>query len=299
MNFWKSITFRFGREELKKWTSLRKTAYLLLPLLFYFVAHDVTQILLWALAEVILRQGSGELRAYALQNGGTLQGIVNGLAIITGVAVIWPAVKGEILFGEAGEGKNIPAGKTGVSEKKLTAYLFLAALAFSTSLGINLLFYQLGFTERESFQRVHEMQYGVEFMIGIVLYGVLSPIAEEAVFRGLIYNRMKRCFHFPIALAGSALLFGCYHGNLVQAVYGTLLGLLMAYLYERYKSFAAPVLFHGVANVSVYGMTYDNLLADMHKGTATGALVFLLLFSVWCLWYILKKICPNNKERMF
>lgn len=307
MNFWKGITIRWSSEELKKWTSLRKTAYLLLPLLFYFVVHDAVQILLWALVEVILSRGSSELTAYALQNSGSLQGIINGLAILIGVAVIWQAVKGEISYEEENEElslssskkkesvrKKAAEGKTAVSEKQVTSYMFLAGLAFSTSMCINIFFYQIGFTARESFQRVYEMQYGVEFIIGIVLYGVLSPLAEEAVFRGLIYNRMKRCFGFPIALLGSALLFGCYHGNLVQAVYGTLLGLLIAYLYERYKSFAAPVLFHGVANVSVYVLTYGNQLAGMDKKAAIGAAAFLLLFSVWCFWYILKKICPKE-----
>lgn len=307
MNFWKGIMLRFGSEELKKWTSIRKTAYLLLPLLFYFVVHDAVQILLWALAEAILRRGGSDLTAYALQNSGSLQGMINGLAILIGVAVIWQAVKGEIFYEEGSKassqsgkkkeiiGKKALAGENAISEKQVTSYLFLAALAFSTSMCINILFYQIGFTERASFQRVHEMQYGVEFFIGIVLYGVLSPLAEEAVFRGLIYNRMKRCFGFPIALLGSALLFGCYHGNLVQAVYGTLLGLLIAYLYERYKSFAAPVLFHGVANVSVYVLTYGNPLAEMDKRVAIGTAVFLFLFSGWCFWYILKKICPGEK----
>lgn len=307
MNFWKSITCRVSREELNKWTSIRKTAYLLLPLLFYFVVHDAAQIILWALVEAVLRQGSDGLTAYALQNSGSLQGIVNGLAIFIGVAVIWQAVRGEIFYEEESKErplqsgkkkeaakKKASAGKTAASGKQVTSYLFLAALAFSVSLCINIFFYQIGFTARESFQRVHEMQYGVEFFIGIVLYGVLSPLAEEAVFRGLIYNRMKRCFSFPIALLGSSLLFGCYHGNLVQAVYGTLLGLLIAYLYERYESFAAPVLFHGAANVSVYVLTYGNSLTAMDKRAAIGAAVFLFFFSVWCFWYILKKICPKK-----
>ena len=69
---------------------------------------------------------------------------------------------------------------------------------------------------------------------------------------------MKRCFNYKTALAVSSLLFGLYHGNIVQVVYGSILGLLIAYTYELYGSFAAPVLFHGVANVSVYALTYQN-----------------------------------------
>lgn len=87
---------------------------------------------------------------------------------------------------------------------------------------------------------------------------MISPIAEEAVFRGIIYNRMKRCFSAKLAVPLSALLFGLYHGNTVQALYGFLLGVIIAIVYERSESFAAPVIFHAMANVTVFTVTYRN-----------------------------------------
>ncbi|MDE7285687.1 MAG: CPBP family intramembrane metalloprotease, partial [Lachnospiraceae bacterium] len=120
----------------------------------------------------------------------------------------------------------------------------------------------------EAYNEVHKMQYGVQFAAGLILYGIISPLAEEAVFRGILYNRMKRCFHYKIALVVSSLLFGIYHGNLVQAVYGSILGLLIAYFYEQYKSFAAPVLFHAAANISMFAMTYQDRLADIGRNRA-------------------------------
>ena len=169
-------------------------------------------------------------------------------------------------------------------------------MAFLSAIGINILFDQFGITQSsESFQQVHDLQYGVQFAAGLILYGLVSPVAEEAVFRGLIYNRMKRCFSDRIAWGVSSLLFGCYHGNLVQAVYGIILGLLIAWLYERYESFAAPVLFHSVANISVYVMTYNRELNQISRQNALIMATIMLLSAMGIIIFIKKSVGKQGK----
>ena len=50
----------------------------------------------------------------------------------------------------------------------------------------------------------------------------------------------------------SGLVFGCYHGNPVQILYASLMGLAMALVYESYGRISAPILFHISANAVVY-----------------------------------------------
>ena len=172
-----------------------------------------------------------------------------------------------------------------------------AALAFVAAFGLNILFHLLGITESsEAFNRAANAQYGVDFLIGLLLYGIVSPIAEEAVFRGVMYNRMKRCFGMLPALFLSALLFGCYHGNPVQAIYGTLLGILIAYVYEKYGSFAAPVLFHAVANVSIYALTYHNSLSRLTEIAGGIAVIVSTAACIGCLLYVRKRNCNKIRE---
>lgn len=45
-------------------------------------------------------------------------------------------------------------------------------------------------------------------------------------------------------------MFGLYHGNLVQAIYGFVLGYLAVYIYEKYGSLKASILFHTVINLT-------------------------------------------------
>lgn len=278
------ISCRYGEEELKKWSPLKKASYLLLPFFVYLVVYDVAEVILWALFEYFLGSAGEETVAFAGRYGATIRGMISGAAILLGVAAVGTAVKNEIA---------VPGGVKGNAP---AAYAFLAAFAFCISISVNIFFYQTGFTESSgAYKNVHEAQYGVEFLIGLVLYGVISPVAEEAVFRGLIYNRMKRCFGRLAALIFSSLLFGAYHGNVVQAVYGMLLGMLIAYSYEWYGSFAAPVLFHAVANISVYTMTYRNSLNQMDRKIALAIGAIMVLAAVLTAFYIKKKLLPKEK----
>lgn len=127
-------------------------------------------------------------------------------------------------------------------------------LAFSASLGLNILLTLTGFADAsQTYQEVAGRQYGVAFGVGIILYGVISPLAEEVVFRGVVYNRLRRFYGPVIGAVVSGVFFGAFHGNLVQGVYGACMGILIAYVYERQGSFFFPVIFHAVANLAVYG----------------------------------------------
>ena len=84
----------------------------------------------------------------------------------------------------------------------------------------------------ERYQEVADRQYGVALGIGILIYGLVSPLAEEVVFRGLIYNRMRRYFGKALSVIVCGVMFGIYHGNLVQGIYGAVLGIAITYSYE-------------------------------------------------------------------
>lgn len=284
MGFLQTMELAWPAEELKKWKSMKKAVYLLLPLFLYYVVHDLAQIVLWGGLELMLSGNGGALKEWLIQNGQTANGMVSGIAILLGMLPIWSMLKKEAL----------PVWK---KKGNVTSYGVLAAIALCVSMGVNILFFQMGITESSAaYTRVEEAQYGVAFAIGLILYGVISPIAEEAVFRGIIYNRMKRCFSVKLAVPLSALLFGLYHGNTVQALYGFLLGVIIAIVYERSESFAAPVIFHAVANVTVFTVTYRNGLRDLNSAVAIGLAVALLIFAAGLgVWYL--KLCEMGENK--
>lgn len=136
---------------------------------------------------------------------------------------------------------------------KIQDGIFVAAAGAVLGILLNIFFSQIGFTSgSEVYQEVAGRQYGVPVLLGSVFYGMLSPTAEELLFRGVIYQRLKKNMGWQTAAAGSALLFGIFHGNIVQFVYGSIMGLFLAAAYERYRTLAAPIVFHGAANLAVY-----------------------------------------------
>jgi len=76
---------------------------------------------------------------------------------------------------------------------------------------------------------------------------LLLPAFEELIFRGGIYGALRRTLHPALAVAASALLFGLVHDPVVAAP-AAALGVMLAILYERTGSLAAPLAFHALHN---------------------------------------------------
>ena len=64
-------------------------------------------------------------------------------------------------------------------------------------------------------------------------YVLLGPAAEELVFRCCVYRRLKAFFSWKTAALLSSLLFGLWHGNVIQFLYASVLGLMLAWGYEK------------------------------------------------------------------
>ena len=54
-------------------------------------------------------------------------------------------------------------------------------------------------------------------------------------------------------------MFGIYHGNVVQALYGFAAGCLFAWIYHTRGNFAETVVLHGIMNITGFILTYFNL----------------------------------------
>ena len=70
----------------------------------------------------------------------------------------------------------------------------------------------------------------------LILGGLLVPIAEELFFRGVLYTWLRDSFGIWIAIPGSALVFGLLHGEISVAGATFVMGLVLAWLYERSNS---------------------------------------------------------------
>lgn len=274
---------------------ISKTGSILFPFAVYYAVYMVSLVLF----TYFMRYISGRAGQEA-----TTAGIVNGISMLAGALALVPMLRAELrvhrreIVGDGGHSDGY-AGRRQIL-RTAGEILITILLAAASSVGLNIFLTLTGFAQSSAgYQEVAQRQYGVAFGIGLFLYTVVSPLAEEIVFRGVVYNRMRRYFrewqeererekrrqihdvdnqrrrdrtkggkgrHMDAAtiaaVMASGILFGIYHGNPVQAVYGGCLGMLMACLYERTHRFYVPCLFHAAANCTVYLLAQNAALQE-------------------------------------
>ena len=73
---------------------------------------------------------------------------------------------------------------------------------------------------------------------------LVAPVVEEILFRGLIYTRLKKGMPMVVAAVLTSLLFGLMHGTIIWILYAFVLGMIMTWIFERYQSLVANIIFH-------------------------------------------------------
>lgn len=77
----------------------------------------------------------------------------------------------------------------------------------------------------------------------------LGPLCEELVFRGAIFNTLKKAFSTTGAVLISAFLFGLVHLNPIQSTYAFIIGIFLCIVCIRFDSLWPSVIFHMAFNV--------------------------------------------------
>ena len=77
---------------------------------------------------------------------------------------------------------------------------------------------------------------------------ILAPIAEEVLFRGILYATVKELGHPRIALYGTSFVFAAIHGSWLTLAPLTFFALVLTLLYERTRSLLAPIVAHASFN---------------------------------------------------
>ena len=181
---------------------------------------------------------------------GNAYAICQAASFLAAAAIIWKYAKGAITK-TADEVRLVHIKKEPVKN-----YVIIGVTALGAVIGMNLMITLSGIIEMdEAYQATSKMQYSSAIWLGLIVYGVLAPIAEELMFRGILYNCLRRFMKIPFAMLISAFLFSAYHSNTSQTMYAAVIGFIMAYAYEAFGNFLVPLAIHVGANVIVYIMT--------------------------------------------
>lgn len=110
---------------------------------------------------------------------------------------------------------------------------------------------------------------------------IVAPLAEEIVFRGVIFSLLRSSLSvWPSALI-SGFLFGLMHMNTPQFIVAAPLGVLCAFAYERTKMIGVPIAIHTLSNIGSLFFP-----ADIGKELAYEP-VFFCLAALGIVWIIM------------
>ena len=98
-------------------------------------------------------------------------------------------------------------------------------------------------------------EYGA-LLFFVLMAVVVAPIAEELLFRGILYPAIKQIGHPRLAVIGTALLFALFHVNLLTFASLTVVALVLIVLYEKTDNLIAPIIAHAIFNTSNVAMIF-------------------------------------------
>lgn len=186
------------------------------------------------------------------------------------------------------------------TSKKRAAYLLLlttiGGIFFSIALNNMLSLIQIA-KYSSTYDRVQESFHSGTFILQIVTLCIVVPFTEEFLFREIIYGRCKRFLSRRKAILLSALLFGIIHVNIVQLVYASIFGILLAFFYDAAGGLKAAAIAHMAANFTSILRSETEVLSFLEGGGLVQLfwMVFFLMLSVLMVCFI-RKYGFNTKE---
>ena len=186
-----------------------------------------------------------------------------------------------------------------ISWKKVLIYLGLGLISFLALNPIvncfNILIEKLGYPLQELTYSLNTPNY----IISLFSLVLLPAIAEELLFRGLIFKGLKPCGK-AFSIIFSALLFSIFHTSIEQTIYPLLLGLLLGVIMYYENNIIYCIMIHCFNNfLALTQMKLGLSLFFAHWTYVLLAFILLAIYLTFVLLFTLKnksKKTENSKK---
>jgi membrane protease YdiL (CAAX protease family) len=112
---------------------------------------------------------------------------------------------------------------------------------------------------------IHITAQTVMFIPTTIAYSLFfAPIAEELIFRRIIFKWLNTKLNFWIAASISSIIFAAGHGSLVGLLGYIVVGMMLCWIYHRKKNIGINIIVHGVLNFLVILQTSLHMIINIH-----------------------------------
>ena len=172
--------------------------------------------------------------------------------------------------------------------KLLTVFLSAQLFAQLFSVALEWLLNLMGLSATAALEAAAITSTGFSMFLYIT---ILGPISEELLFRGFLL-RMLKPWGKQTAILVSALIFGLFHGNIIQIPFAFLVGLVLGYVTVEYSILWAIVLhiFNNLVMSDLFGR-----LAQVIPETVSSVLLYGILLACTAVAVVL---VIRNRDRV-
>ncbi len=224
---------------------------ILLPL-WVLVSFALAQLLVVALLQVIMSLGVPIDSMDEAVQSSLMAAMVYTLSLMI-------AISGPLVLGKSAASKR----ELGVHKPLTWVDLGLAPAAFVSYfiLSAAILFVFTHFVTWFDIEQVQETGFGLltsrfDYLLAFATLVVIAPIAEEILFRGYLYGKLRKAVPIWLAILVTSALFGLVHGQWNVAIDTFALSLVMCGLREVTGTVWAGTLLHMLKNGVAFFMLF-------------------------------------------
>jgi len=146
----------------------------------------------------------------------------------------------------------------------------MAIFGFFVTIIINLLWYWVAsHWGSPAGQELPAIENGLQFLVAVLVIGLVPALVEEFLFRGLILRGYEK-FGSKIAIVVTGILFGMLHLQLMSIPSIILIGVVMSYVVYRTNSILAGIIYHFLHNTIAVAILYMQNVLMKTQGAVEG-----------------------------
>lgn len=143
-----------------------------------------------------------------------------------------------------------------------------------------------------------------EFLLSVLCFAIIPAIAEELIFRGVVFSSLKNKIGLVWAVIVSSVAFTLIHFSIFQTIHQFLLGVVLSLIFYFTGKLVYSMFFHFFNNFFVLFFVYVSGNQNFGIFSQFGALEIVLTFVIFfvcvglaVLLFYLMKVLTKNKQK--
>ncbi len=229
---------------LQNYSKLPKAAMALILPIWVFVSFYAAQIFVVSVARVLSLFGISFASINTAVFNATVAAILYIVTLLFVIGLPWLVQKSRTNLKQLGLDRLPTWTDIFMTPAGLIVYLFLSGLLMYATTKL-VPGFDVNQVQDTGFGQVSQKY---ELILAFLTLVVIAPVAEETLFRGYLYGKLKRYVPIWVAILITSVLFGFIHGAWNLAIDTFALSVIMCLLRESTGSIWASILLHMTKN---------------------------------------------------